>query len=192
MNLADRSTMTAVEFLSWVETLSNGKRYELVSGKPVEMAAERNRHNLVKTACCRALEDGVRAAGLDCTVLGDGASVVVSDDDVYEPDAVVQCGERIDLDAVTAPSPTILVEVLSPSTRGMDAGGKLYGYFQLPSVHHYMIVDPDKYVIIHHCRTESGIETSLLRDGAVRLDPPGIELEVADCFVTLKQELARR
>jgi len=177
--------MTAAEFLSWADTLSDGQRYELVSGEPMAMAAERNRHNLVKTACCRALEDGVHALNLDCTVLGDGATVVVSDEDVYEPDATVQCGESIDLDATTVPHPMIVVEVLSPSTQGMDAGGKLYGYFQLPSVKHYLILDPAKHVIIHHYRSGHGIGTALLRDGTLKLDPPGIEFVVAACFRTV-------
>lgn len=164
--------MTTAEFLSWTKTLPENQRYELVSGEPIAMAAERNRHNLVKTACCRALEDGVRAAGLDCTVFGDGATAVVSDDDddVYEPDATVQCGESVDLDATTVPHPIILVEVLSPSTQGMDAGGKLYGYFQLPSVKHYLIIDPAKHVITHHYRLGNGVGTSLLRDGSKKED----------------------
>ena len=188
MSLADRAPLTAAEFLDWTRTLAGDQRYELVSGEPIAMAPERNRHNLVKTACHRALEDGVRSAGLDCTVLGDGASVVVSEDDVYEPDAVVQCGERLDLDATTVPSPVILVEVLSPSTRGTDAGGKLYGYFQLPSVRHYLIVDPAKRVLIHHRRVGADVTTALRHDGTVRLDPPGIAFAVADCFVTLGPE----
>jgi len=185
MDLADRATMTATEFLEWTATLSEGERHELVAGEPVAMAPERSRHNLVKTACCRALEDGVRAAGLDCTVLGDGATVVVSDDDVYEPDATVQCGESVDLDATTVTRPTILVEVLSPPTRGVDAGGKLYGYFRLPSVEHYLILDPAKRVLIHHRRSGGGIDTAILHEGAVRLDPPGIEFDVGVCFGTL-------
>lgn len=182
MDLADRARMTATDFLRWRESLSEGERYELAGGEPVAMAAEKNRHNLVKTACCRALEDGVRAAALDCTVLGDGATVVVDEEDVYEPDVTVQCGEPIDLDATTVPQPMVLVEVLSRSTRGVDAGGKLYGYFQLPSVEHYLMVDPLRRVLIHHRRAGTGIETSILREGIVRLDPPGISFALETCF----------
>jgi len=64
MNLADnRSTMTAKEFLQWVETLPEGERYELVSGEPIAMSPERNRHNLVKTECWLALRQAVDTAG---------------------------------------------------------------------------------------------------------------------------------
>jgi len=82
-------------------------------------------------------------------------SLVVNDEDVYEPHVIVQCGEPIDLDVTTVPSPCIVVEVLLPSTKGIDAGGKLYGYFQVSSINHYLMVDPMKQVIITDQTTES-------------------------------------
>ncbi len=178
--------MTATEFLEWTEALDDNQRYELLAGEPVAMSPERNRHNLVKMSCWRALDNAVRKAGLDCTVLGDGASVVVSDEDVYEPDVTVQCGEAIDLDATSVPYPTIVVEVLSPSTKGIDAGGKLYGYFQLASVLHYVMIDPAKQVIIHHYRVDDAVRTALIKDGMIEIDPPGIEIAVADCFAAIR------
>ncbi len=42
---------------------------------------------------------------------------------------------------------------------------------------HYLIVKPENRTIIHHRRdTEGIISTRIIRDGPVRLDPPGIEL----------------
>ena len=75
--------------------------------------------------------------------------------------------------------------MLSPSTRGTDAGGKLYGYFQLASVEHYLILHPTKRVIIHHHRSGGGVGTALRHDGTLLLDPPGIELDVTACFATV-------
>jgi hypothetical protein len=43
-----------------------------------------------------------------------------------------------------------VVEVLSPSTRYIEASAKLAGYFRLPSVQHYLIVDPDRPTVMHH------------------------------------------
>jgi hypothetical protein len=45
-----------------------------------------------------------------------------------------------------------VVEVLSPSTRRIDASAKLAGYFRIRDVQHYLIVDPDKRPVIHHAR----------------------------------------
>ncbi len=43
---------------------------------------------------------------------------------------------------MTAPNPVVVVEVLSPSTRGIDTTVKLAGYFLVPSLKHYLIVEP--------------------------------------------------
>ena len=133
--------MTAERFAAWAGERRGGPRHELVDGTPVAMAPERARHALVKVDAVVALREGVRRAGLDCTVFGDGMTVVVGEHEAYEPDAAVQCGGW-DEDDVALDSPVILVEVLSPSTGQLDTSGKLAGYLSLPSVAHYLIVDP--------------------------------------------------
>jgi hypothetical protein len=61
----------------------------------------------------------------------------------------------------------------------------LDGYFSLASVHHYLILDADRRVMIHHRRGQAGaIETRVLREGKVTLDPPGFEAEVGAFFAT--------
>ena len=57
------------------------------------------------------------------------------------------------------------------------------GYFSLPSLAHYLILDPERRVAIHHKRGQGDIiETRILSEGVVRLDPPGIEAPVAEMF----------
>ena len=59
-----------------------------------------------------------------------------------------------------------MVEVLSPSTAAIDHGGKLSGYFSLVSVQHYLILDPDRRVVIPYKRgSGDAIETRVLIDG---------------------------
>jgi Uma2 family endonuclease len=101
----------------------------------------------------------------------------------FEPDALVVCPPPTDLNTMEIPNPVIVVEVLSPSTAADDHGLKLDGYFSLASVEHYLILDADRRVLIHHKRGQAGaIETRILRDGAVRFDPPGFDGEVAAFF----------
>ena len=103
----------------------------------------------------------------------DGMTVRITARSAFEPDALVVCPSPR-LDAIEIPNPVIVVEVLSPSTAADDHGPKLDGYFSLPSVEHYLILDPDRRVMIHHKRGLAGaIETRVLRDGLVVLDPPG-------------------
>ena len=110
-------------------------------------------------------------------------SVRVNDRTVYEPDALVRCGAPLPGDAIEVADPIIVVEVVSPSSRGVDRGVKLASYFSLPSVRHYLIVDTDKRVVIHNGRDAEGqIVVRIVGDGSLTLDPPGLAIEVRDIF----------
>ena len=75
-----------------------------------------------------------------------------------------------------------MVEVLSPSTKGTDAGAKLADYFRLPSVQHYLMVDTRRRKIVHHRRAGDRIETRIVNSGQIALDPPGIAIIVEDVY----------
>ena len=182
MTLPKPLRMSADEFLAWAMEQPEG-RYELASGEVVAMAPERAAHNLVKFEAARALKDAIRDAGLPCQTFTDGMAVRVDDATVYEPDASVRCGPRLDDDAVELSDPLVVVEVLSPSTRARDAGAKLADYFRMPTVRHYLLLRTDTGSAIHHARAEDGvITTAILTEGELRLDPPGIAIALEVVF----------
>ena len=81
---------------------------------------------------------------------------------------------------MTAPEPVVIVEVLLPTTAHLDRGVKLAGYFTVPSIQHYLIVDPDAASIVHHARSADGSIVSSTHAGGMlrRLDPPGLGLSL--------------
>ena len=168
------------EFRRWCEAQPRG-RYERVDGRIVAMAAERGAHLRMKAAVYTALKRAIASAGVDCQALPDGATVETGDSD-YEPDALVNCGEPMADDAVSAPNPVVVVEVLSPGTASTDTGGKLADYFQLASVTHYLIVHPIRRMITHHRRTGAGIDTLVIVNGPIAMDPPGIIITVEELY----------
>jgi Uma2 family endonuclease len=99
-------------------------------------------HTEIKGAVYAALLTAIRSRGLPCHTLMDGPTVRIGDATAYEPDALVYCGEKLPPTTVEVPNPVIVGEVLSPSTRRVDVSRKLADYFRLPSVTHYLIVDP--------------------------------------------------
>ena len=169
------------EYRRWAEAQPRG-RFERVAGEVIAMAPERIAHIRVKTGAWLALRQAIRAAGLPCEALGDGATVEVGADTDYEPDAVVNCGERIAGDETAALNPVIVVEVLSPSTQSVDTGAKLADYFRVPSIQHYLIVRADRRSVIHHRRRDGGIETRIAAEGRIALDPPGIGIAIEDFY----------
>jgi Uma2 family endonuclease len=180
MAVQPKRRITVPEFLAWAMAQPRG-RYELVRGEIVAMAPERARHNLVKAAVFRALSDAVARAGVPCTVFTDGMTVVIDNEHSREPDAAVQCNVATDLDSMILEAPLIVVEVTSPSSERDDTGDKLVEYFSVQSILHYLIVKPDKSVVIHHARNETGdISTRIVSDGEISLQPPGMTVPVRE------------
>jgi Uma2 family endonuclease len=173
--------LTSDEFLSWAQTMDG--RWELFDGVPVMMSPERVLHGATKGEVYAALRTAVRRAKLPCRVYPDGVAVRITAKSTYQPDASVSCGRAPPGDALAIDDPVVVVEVLSPSTAAVDHGRKLSGYFSLPSVEHYLILDPERRVAIHHKRgVGDAIETRVLTEGLAKLDPPGFEVAVEAFF----------
>lgn len=185
MNVLTKPRMTVDEFLAWAE--GRPGRYELFRGEVYAMSPETVRHTEIKGTVYAALAAGVRQRGLPCHVLTDGPTVRIDDVTAYEPDALVYCGEKLAPTALEVPNPVIVIEVLSPSTHRVDVSLKLAGYFRLPSVAHYLIVDPTQPNVIHHSRgTGDAILTRIITEGVMGLDPPGLDLAIADIYGDLQ------
>ena len=175
-----KQRMKVPEFLAWAEAQPQG-RYELVNGEVVAMAPERVRHNLVKAAVFRTLDNAVRSARLPCTVFTDGVGIVINENTVREPDASVQCGGKLNLDSMTIDAPLIVAEVASPSSERLDTHGKLVEYLSVQSIRHYLVVLPEQGVVVYYRRNDGGaIDTHIVREGAIELTPPGMTVPVAD------------
>ena len=181
--------MTADEFLAWAETLpKEAGKFELWDGEVIvkhgavgQMNAERSQHWDVKGATFAALRDAIKQAGFACFAAIDGASVRLSNSKLVEPDVLVYCGEKVPRDVLEVPNPLIVVEVLSPSTQTIDLGVKLQGYFALPSVQHYLVIDPDRPLLIHHKRgLGDAIEARIASGASLRLDPPGLDVDLTE------------
>lgn len=197
MNTANPQTrMTSDEFLVWAEGQGNSKfelhdgvvvsKGEPLDGAPMAMAGERRRHSIVKLNVTRALD----TVTLPCRVHVDGIAVRVSSDVTFIPDVLVDCGEQSDMDSMIADLPIIVVEVLSRSTAHLDLGRKLEGYFAVPSVRHYLLVDPHDRRVIHHRRDTDVIATSIQSTGDLHLTPPGLSISVGDLWTGLPDEEA--
>ena len=100
------------------------------------------------------------------------------------PDVLVYCGPKVRRTREVS-NPTILVEVLSPSTRRRDHGVKREGYLALPSLLHYLIVDPDRARLIHHKRGIGATpDTEIVTGPRLQLEPPGLDMDLAEVLAS--------
>ena len=172
--------LTREEYRQWYDGQPTG-RYERVDGYVVKRSAERLGHVRAKVAVWSALKRAIAAGSVACEAFGDGVTVETGDGD-FEPNAPVNCGPRLPDDAISAPTPVIIVEVLPPGTKSIDTGAKLTSYFQLESVAHYLIAHPSQRSIIHHRRTVDGITTAIVTQGSIEMNPPGITITLDEIY----------
>lgn len=176
--------MSRAEYRAWAMRQPRG-RFERVDGRVFATSPERLGHALIKGRAWQALDRAILFAGLNCTAFPDGATVEIDEGTDYEPDVVVSCGADFAMTDIVAPRPLIVVEISSPSSRGVDNGSKLADYFRVASIAHYLIVSARRTEIVHHRRRDDRIETRVLTKGPVKLDPPGIVFAVEDVYARL-------
>lgn len=176
--------MSVEQYLDW--SSDQPGRYELFRGRVVDVAPETVLHVVVKDLVKSALAAAIRDTGTDARVFRDGVTVRTGPQTAFEPDVTVQAGRRFAARGREIAAPLVVVEVLSPSTRGVDETRKLAEYFRLDSLHHYLVVDPEDRRVIHHRRGDEAILTRILSEGdRLVLDPPGLTVTIADFFADL-------
>jgi hypothetical protein len=85
--------------------------------------------------------------------------------------------------AMPAPAAVILAEGVPLRSSRRNTGLKVEGYFNVPTIAHYLVVDLAKRILLH-CRRQNDarIDLPILRSGTFTLDPPGISVELALFF----------
>jgi Uma2 family endonuclease len=182
MNALPKHRMTVDEFLAWAEQQPD-KHFELFRGEVLKMSAEKADHARAKGVAWLALRAAIKRAARPCEAFVDGVSVRIDETTAYEPDVVVNCGPRVPGDSLYAPNPLLVVEILSPSTQRLDRVVKTADYLSVPGLEHVLVVDIERKVVHHYRRAAPGkAEVTLLRDGTLTLDPPGLSVEIASFF----------
>lgn len=130
--------------------------------------------------------------GKPCLAFGEGLKVSTPRARAYHyPDVAVVCGplERDERDERSIRNPTLIVEILSPSTADYDRGGKLVHYRSLETFTDYLLVSIDDRSVEHHHRIEAGkwLVTTSMRDGAIMLEQLGVTLPIAEFWTDLER-----
>ena len=113
---------------------------ELVGGKVVMMSPRpRIDHMRVAWAIYKSFDRALE--GKSCEAFADGVDVYLGEKNHFIPDAMIVCDpSQIKANHIEG-APTLVVEVLSPSTQIYDRGAKMQAY-AAAGVQEYWIVDP--------------------------------------------------
>lgn len=185
--------LTVEEFLDWADTrraargdagLSDEPKWELFDGTPWMQDHVLWVHARAKLAACVELAAAIRRAKLSLGLSDDGLGVRVSAKGSYQPDGVVFPLNLIADEDRFAPEPVIVIEVLSPSTRKKDLGEKVTGYGRVPSIAHYLAIDPVPGHVLHFRRGPKGLirPKAPVAGPTLHLDPPGLDIRIGKLF----------
>jgi Uma2 family endonuclease len=117
---------------------------EFLAGEVFAMAGASRVHNLIVFNLATVL--GPQLQGRPCEAYVSDMRVKVSATGLYAyPDLVVVCGEPRFEDAQldTLLNPTLIIEVLSPSTETYDRDDKFVNYCQIESLQQYVLIAQD-------------------------------------------------
>ena len=124
-------------------------RSEYYEGHIIAMAGASLKHNKIAMNLYR--EVGSFLQGSICNILPSYMRVSTpSHDSFMYPDAVIVCGEpQLEDDKFdTLLNPSVIFEILSPSTSNMDKGRKFFFYREIPSLKEYIMIDSLKPLVI--------------------------------------------
>ena len=86
-------------------------------------------------------------------------------------------------DALEVPNPVAVFEVLSPTPKSVrrDLTDKVVGYALVPSIEHYIVIDPEDRVVLHYKRRgDLLVPPASPVEDMLRLDTVGIEVPIDD------------
>ncbi len=124
-------------------------RHEFVDGTLIPMPGESKIANVIAGNCYFSLR---LALGEGQRIYTHDVRLAVRTGSVYRYPDLMVAPETDDADTHAILEPTLIIEVLSESTRNTDHSKKLTEYTNLPSLHYYFLVSQDEWLIETYSR----------------------------------------
>lgn len=171
------------------EREAEGVRYEYVDGQVYAMAGGSELHNTVASTFHgiieNALPDECRAWQSDMKVVGKNQSKHFA----YYPDIMASCESNRGDDPYIRDNPSLIVEVLSPSTQRTDLKEKFDNYITIPTLMEYVVVSQDTPYVRVFRRRNNWQNESYYADDSFVLDSVGLEICVKQIYRRVKKEV---
>ena len=150
---------------------------EFVAGEVYAMAGATARHNRISGNLYVMLDAATR--GTPCEVfMADMKVKVEAHRAFYYPDVLLAC-ELDDDQPLYRTRPCLIVEVLSPSTAGIDEREKWHHYRDIPTLRHYLLIDSESRQVRLRTREGAGWLEQILGEGELlRLACGPVRLEM--------------
>jgi Uma2 family endonuclease len=163
---------------------ASDEKHEFIDGNVCAMTGASENHNLINVNITIAL--GIQFRGRPCKLYANDMRVRLPSHNYVYPDIAVVCGEAQleDEHLDTLLNPTVIIEVLSPSTESYDRGKKFEHYRALESLQEYLLVSQEQAHIERYIRQEDGwlLTEAKGMEASIELSSIGCTLTLADVY----------
>lgn len=165
--------------------LASQIRHEYVAGHVYAMSGGTLNHQRIAGNFLRLA--GNQLAGKPCFPTGRDFKLRVplgyGEEAFYYPDGMIICAP-VPGDALFTDSPSVILEVLSPTTRRTEEVEKFRDYTTIPTLEAYILAETDKPVLTLHRRDGTGFRREIFSGLEVVLDLPaaGITIPLAELY----------
>jgi Uma2 family endonuclease len=135
-----KKILTKEEYLTFER--SSTEKHEYFQGEIFLMSGAGKRHNIIFSNLF--IEIGIKLKGKSCRPYGSDMRVYIPQNTLFTyPDISIFCGEMELLDEDNAIGPSVIIEILSPSTKSYDRGDKFKLYRAIPTLREYILIDSE-------------------------------------------------
>ena len=183
-NLAYKTELiTAEEYLAFERPAKD--KHEFIGGRIVAMTGASDRHNVIASNVFG--EIWTQLKGTNYRPFASDMRVNAKKGNYFYPDIVVTCGERKfeDNKKDILLNPTLILEVLSKSTKLKDRNEKFESYILLESLTDYVLIEQDKMKIEHYSRIDEknwNVRIYTQADEEIIFESIKCKLSVADVY----------
>lgn len=183
MSAVLQARLTLQAYLDWENAQDD--KHELVEGEIFAMTGGRRSHGRVVSNLNRRLSEAMD--GSPCQVFTENMKLQVADDTILYPDVFVTCSPADLATEQIFREPTLVIEVLSPSTQAYDRSKKFALYRRLVSLREYILVDPETRRIEAFRRTpaDQWVLHDMSDDDTMQAASLGCAVRQADIFAGL-------
>lgn len=145
---------TPEEYLALEEEADYKSEYR--NGEIIPMAGGTTNHNEIALNIAAHLKFALRKLNFR-VYIGDVRLWIPHFQQYTYPDVMVILGEPIyaEMGTTTVTNPTLIIEVLSKSTKNYDQGDKFQAYRSIPEFREYVLIDQEKPYLMQYTKTES-------------------------------------
>lgn len=166
------------------DELSRDRKHQLIDGHIVMMAGASINHERISVNILTEFRNHLKSS--PCEPLGSDMKVKIGSNFFY-PDAMVDCHFDESRPYYTE-SPSIIVEVLSKSTRRMDETRKKFAYINIPALQEYVLIEQEFVDIEVIRRSEGWVSKHYFLGDTVTLESIDLSLSVAEIYHRVNNE----